>query len=156
MAHRRSSAADHACRSVRAVGCRRGSVIGRSVAVARATRGCAINARTRQRRERISARRMQRPGSVIRRIRARRSRGMFEREEIQVDLYCNYPRNGLFAGQLWALKVGPNMEFGSKFIDWGPRLRFLDGRIAIAGKHFPITCYREWVGNWCWDAVRIE
>ena len=59
---------------------------------------------------------------------------MFEREEIQVDLYCNYPRNGLFAGQLWALKVGPNMEFGSKFIDWGPRLRFLDGRIAIAGK----------------------
>lgn len=81
---------------------------------------------------------------------------MFEREEIQVDLCCNYPRNGLFAGQLWALKVGPNMEFGSKFIDWGPRLRFLDGRIAIAGKHFPITCYREWVGNWCWDAVRIE
>lgn len=84
---------------------------------------------------------------------------MFEREEIQVDLYCNQPRNGRFAGHVWALKVGPNMEFESKFLYWGPKLRFLDrssGGIAIAGKHFPITHHNSWVGNWCWEAVRME
>lgn len=88
---------------------------------------------------------------------------MFSRELIAVHLCCNDPDNGNFAGRLYALEVGPNMEFGSKV--WPPsacpRLRYIieDGTtigVAIAGKHFPITFIKNWYGNWCWDLVKME
>lgn len=84
---------------------------------------------------------------------------MFEHEQIPVHLCCNDPDNGNFAGQLWGIEIADNMEFSCKFLDWGPRLRYVWGdspRIVLAGKHFPITYHKEWYGNWCWDLVKME
>lgn len=86
---------------------------------------------------------------------------MFEHIRIPVMLCCNDPDNGNFAEQLAGFEVGENMHFECKFWGWEPRLRYvyrdqLMTAISIAGKHFPITNHRSWVGNWCWDRVHME
>lgn len=84
---------------------------------------------------------------------------MFEHVQIPVHLCCNDPDSGNFAGELWGLEIGGNLEFSGHYIDWGPRLRYVWGdkpRIVLAGKHFPITYHKEWYGNWCWDLVKME
>lgn len=81
---------------------------------------------------------------------------MFEQHPVMVHLCCNDPDNGLFAHRVAALEIGPNMHLVAA--DWyrPPRMRFLDNnKISISGMHFSITWYKQWYGNWCWDAVKM-
>lgn len=90
---------------------------------------------------------------------------MFEHERIPIALCCNDPDNGNFAEQLAGFEVGYNMKFECRYGDWEPRLRYvvnasptrpLIRAIALAGRHFPVTSYKPWWGNWCWDLVHME
>lgn len=36
-----------------------------------------------------------------------------------------------------------------------PRFSRLDGAIRVSRRTFPILGYKEWVGNWSWDAVAM-
>lgn len=96
---------------------------------------------------------------------------MFEAVPIPVHLCCNDPDNGAFAERVWSLEIGPNMEFESRFWQswkagpWGPRMRYITNEnpgtpliraVAIAGRHFPVTHYKPWYGNWCWDLVHMR
>jgi hypothetical protein len=90
---------------------------------------------------------------------------MFEHERIPISLACNDPRNGSFSEELYGLEIGENMHFDCRYGDWGPRLRYLvnddPGKqliraISIAGKHFPVSDYKPWQGNWCWDGFNME
>lgn len=90
---------------------------------------------------------------------------MFEHVRIPISLCCNNPDNGHFAEELYALEIGPNMYFGPRFGDWGPRVRYLVNEqpgtplvraVSISGKHFPVSNYHPWQGNWCWDGFQME
>lgn len=66
---------------------------------------------------------------------------------------CNDPDNGLFNGRAAALSIGSaELELRGwhepKFVDLG-------GAIRLAGKNWPVSASKEWVGNWCWNAYRI-
>lgn len=74
-----------------------------------------------------------------------------------VHLCCNNPDNGFFDGRL--LKV----EYeGLELIhdDWlrGCSINFLgNGRaVRISRRVFHYRDMREWVGNWCWNAISMD
>jgi hypothetical protein len=73
---------------------------------------------------------------------------------VRVDICCNDPDNGIFDGRAAAIQLGGDglLELAAKNFE-GPRLTLLDGldRIRIAGKHWPITATRDYIGNWCWN-----
>lgn len=74
---------------------------------------------------------------------------------VSLMLCCNHPRNGSFTGLLRAVSVH-GTELESPYDN-----RHL--KIAIAEHHFVLGKSRQWlhhghgtwVGNWCWDAVRV-
>ncbi|MGE4323393.1 MAG: hypothetical protein AB7E60_10245 [Sphingobium sp.] len=73
---------------------------------------------------------------------------------IGIDIACNDPDNGLFAGRAAAIHVDmPGdilMELGACDMA-GPRMRETDDGIAISNKRFPVLGQASWVGNWCWN-----
>lgn len=83
---------------------------------------------------------------------------------IPIDMACNDPDNGIFAGRVEQISVGSSFLELTALRDPSPRLvELAGGRIRLAGRIFPITGSAEWVGNWCWnrywfaldDAVRL-
>lgn len=76
-------------------------------------------------------------------------------ETLRVHLCCNDPDNGCFTGQLHSIDINGNLTLTSNFLHWAPRLRYLDDKISIARKHFPVIDRRSHVGNWCWDGVSM-
>jgi hypothetical protein len=75
---------------------------------------------------------------------------------VRIDLACNDPDNGIFAGRLCQVNVGRLLDLTAR--NWSitsfrgcPSLR--EGRdvIAVSGKRWPIVRSEEWVGNWCWN-----
>ena len=77
----------------------------------------------------------------------------------RIDLCCNDPDNGDFAGFVSAVQVG-DLELMSN--QWwrasrpGPRLRVEGQRFILAGKSWPFAESKSWYGNWCWDAFWVE
>ena len=78
---------------------------------------------------------------------------------LRVMFACNDYRNGMFQG--WFDSVG--IDKYEAELDGPPtRITFLtrDGvnitnRVRIGRKVFEHTGVAEWVGNWCWDEIRI-
>lgn len=101
------------------------------------------------------------------RIRALRRRGRIRksavvRVTIRVHLCCNDPDNGEFTGRLTGIEVGgcsltiwPLESIDGSGEDGVPLLTW-DGGIVVGWRWFPISAYREHVGNWCWDAVEMD
>lgn len=93
---------------------------------------------------------------------------------LTVMLACNDPNSGAFAGRVIAAAFDDGarqtvLKLDSPDYPMGPglALRFLDGpgrfnrgeatdRIRLAGREFPILGRTAWVGNWCWDAVKVR
>lgn len=75
-------------------------------------------------------------------------------------LCCNDPDNGNFDGRLWGVEFGDGLKLSCCFSDWAPALAFDMAHepkwIRISGRRFKIQSYRDWVGNWCWAAVRMD
>ncbi|RIV82963.1 hypothetical protein D2V17_14265 [Aurantiacibacter xanthus] len=72
-----------------------------------------------------------------------------------IDLACNDPDNGLFAGRVAAACCG-GMTIEPP---WGKPVKFtvLTGRkIRLHRKVFKLASpTTEWVGNWCWNRYRF-
>jgi hypothetical protein len=69
---------------------------------------------------------------------------------IYLDIACNDPDNGVFAGRAPMLQIGA-AEFQAR--DWarGPAFTEIDGGIRLAGKRWSVENSKDWVGNWCWN-----
>lgn len=73
---------------------------------------------------------------------------------LYLDVACNDPDNGLFAGRALMLQIGC-AEFQSH--DWvrGSAFAELDGAIRLAGKRWQVESSKEWFGNWCWNRYQL-
>lgn len=75
----------------------------------------------------------------------------------QLDVACNDPANGVFAHRAPMLGMGC-AEFEARDLFNGPRFVELWGDksfIRLAGKKWPVSGSKEWVGNWCWNRYAI-
>lgn len=75
---------------------------------------------------------------------------------MEVDFCCNDPNNGLFTGKVSDFNI--DLPCGEPLELSGPecRITVLVNRIKIGQKSFLFRNYREWVGNWCWNAATLE
>lgn len=71
--------------------------------------------------------------------------------ECRVDICCNDPDNGAFAGRAAAIQVYDLLELTANDM-LGPRFRECCDRVVLSGRHFKITGSKEYFGNWCWNA----
>lgn len=73
-----------------------------------------------------------------------------------IHMACNNPDNGLSLYRCEAVEIHGPDEFSLTFE--GPaivtRLRD-DGRLQFGTFIIPIRSYKNWVGNWCWDAAGV-
>jgi hypothetical protein len=76
---------------------------------------------------------------------------------IRIDMACNDPDNGLFAGRVCQIAL-PDGLLELTANAWGvlsfrgcPKLVEKGSAIRLAGKQWPIIRSEEWVGNWCWN-----
>ncbi len=74
---------------------------------------------------------------------------------IYLDVACNDPDNGYFAGRAPLLTLG-YAEFESKFFDRFPKFVELDTKVRLAGKSWNCDWSKDWVGNWCWNRYRLN
>lgn len=69
---------------------------------------------------------------------------------------CNNPDNGVHQG--WAdhftFEVGwePTLELEGQRI----AVRLEGDQLRVSRRKFHIQNYGEWVGNWCWDAAKMD
>lgn len=71
-------------------------------------------------------------------------------------MFCsNDPSNGMPLFRVSAVDIGPGIEID---VSRGPEPPISWGAdyITFLGRKWPATDYEQWVGNWCWDAVRMD
>ena len=75
---------------------------------------------------------------------------------VAIDLACNDPDSGLFAGRIQGVQI--YYRCGDPLVELEPRTtraplltRLGEGRLRISGKSWPIVGSKEWFGNWCWN-----
>jgi hypothetical protein len=73
---------------------------------------------------------------------------------LYLEVACNDPDNGIFAGRAFGLQIG-EAEFEST--DWrnGHAFAELDGAVRLSGKIWKICGSKEWFGNWCWNRYEL-
>lgn len=75
------------------------------------------------------------------------------RKPLRVMFACNDYRNGMFYGRFDSVAID---KYEAEFDGPWTSIKFLDGnRVRIGRKVFEHTGVAEWVGNWCWDEVRV-
>lgn len=74
---------------------------------------------------------------------------------IMVDIACNDPDNGSFAGRAEMIQIGDLLELASKR-DPAPKIVEIAGAIRFAGKVWPVHGSKDWVGNWCWNGYWMD
>lgn len=77
---------------------------------------------------------------------------------IAIDIACNDPDNGLFAGRAAAIELPSGdtlMELAASDMA-GPRMREAADHIAISNRKWPIVASKDWVGNWVWNRYWME
>lgn len=75
-----------------------------------------------------------------------------------MDLHvcCNDPDNGLFLGRATSLHLSGSDDIELEALrDPGPCFVELGDAIRLAGKRWPISSGKDWVGNWCWNAYAL-
>lgn len=78
---------------------------------------------------------------------------------VSIMLQVNDHESGRFAGRLYGMSVDGVLSVDARILGAEsavsfPKLRGYE--IRIAGRVFPYVFYREWAGNWCWDAIEAE
>lgn len=69
---------------------------------------------------------------------------------IYLEVACNDPDNGLFAGHASMLEIGA-AEFEASNRAGGYAFAELPGAVRLAGKTWRTAGSKEWFGNWCWN-----
>lgn len=74
---------------------------------------------------------------------------------VAIDLACNDPDNGNFAGVIEAVNFYAEGELVELSLNAGKpmALRWGGAVIFVRGKRWPILGIKGWMGNWCWDRV---
>ena len=72
---------------------------------------------------------------------------------IYLEVACNDPDNGLFAGRVSMMEIG-DAEFEANNLN-GYAFAELPDAIRIAGKTWRIANSKEWFGNWCWNRYEL-
>ena len=87
--------------------------------------------------------------------RKRRSGRYPKRPLIEVDVCCNDPDNGLFAGRAQQMMIA-DIEFESR--DWRspPRFVELDSGFRLSGKVWAVEGSTYGIGNWCWNRYWLK
>ena len=70
-----------------------------------------------------------------------------------LDVCCNDPDNGTFDGRAHGRSVG-SIELEP--LRHPPRFVLTDKGFRLAGKEWPVTASKDWVGNWCWNRYRVS
>ncbi|WP_159648156.1 hypothetical protein [Sphingorhabdus sp. 109] len=70
---------------------------------------------------------------------------------IHIDIACNDPDNGLFAGRISGITIGKSDIELEPVRFTGPAMRHTTAGIVVSGKSFACTFTIEWIGNWCWN-----
>lgn len=76
-----------------------------------------------------------------------------------VHLACNDWRNGSPQGWADAVKVGALSFVGGRVsvaLEKPHDLSRFPLRLRVGHVQVPALAYREWYGNWCWDAVEVR
>jgi hypothetical protein len=82
-----------------------------------------------------------------------------KRNAVMIDIACNDPDNGLFAGRAEMIEIGTDfieMEARGRpprFDDHGAESNNL---VYLAGKRWPVIGCKYGVGNWCWNGYWME
>ena len=71
-----------------------------------------------------------------------------------IHFACNDPDNGGFAGRTMMASYG-DVEIEAPRWE-GFRFTELSGAIRIHRRVFGIEGSKDWVGNWCWNAYRLN
>lgn len=72
---------------------------------------------------------------------------------LRVMFACNDYRNGSLQGWFDAVAID---KYEAEMDGPPTRITFLnDGKVRIGRKVFEHDGIAEWVGNWCWDEIRI-
>jgi hypothetical protein len=69
---------------------------------------------------------------------------------IYLDVCCNDPDNGAFAGRAVNLQIG-DAEFEANNFMGGSTFKEVSGGIILSGKRWEIEWSKDWVGNWAWN-----
>ena len=75
-----------------------------------------------------------------------------------VDIACNDPDNGSFAGKAPFLEIKFNDELAEfESANWRHMPKFDETKegFRLAGKAWPVIGGKEWVGNWCWNRYEM-
>lgn len=76
-----------------------------------------------------------------------------------VRVQWNRWQDGAFRGVLMQVELEDVLMLDSPFADAGIKAS-LEGSCVVLGgskaERFEIVSHREWVGNWCWDALRMR
>ncbi len=73
---------------------------------------------------------------------------------LYLDVACNDPDNGIFAGRATMLQIGI-AEFSASNFGAGYAFNEINGAIRLAGKKFPVQSSKNCVGNWCWNRYML-
>jgi hypothetical protein len=83
---------------------------------------------------------------------------------LTLQLCCNDPDNGMFAGYIENLHI--KLACGDPIELSGPRVKVSERALRACGKDAElikigrVTARKyggaTWVGNWCWDSVKVE
>lgn len=85
-------------------------------------------------------------------------------DKLDLMLCCNNPDNGMFEG--YAEAVSLELACGESIELNGPRVKISEKAATTQGRYYEIIKIGRvsarklggatWVGNWCWDSVRLE
>lgn len=79
------------------------------------------------------------------------------RNAVMVDICCNDPDNGLFAGRAEMISIGRNDFIELEARPYlAPRMSELPGAIKLSRRKWPIIGSKYGVGNWCWNGYWME
>lgn len=80
------------------------------------------------------------------------------RNRVMIEIACNDPDNGSFAGRAEEIHIGAQLiELEPRCYGGAPRLVELPGDvIRLAGKKWQTHGCKEWLGNWCWNGYWFD
>lgn len=73
---------------------------------------------------------------------------------LYLDVACNDPDNGIFAGRAQGLTIG-DAEFMPRNWPRGYAFSELNGAVRLAGAPWRIASSKRHFGNWCWNRYEL-
>lgn len=77
-------------------------------------------------------------------------------DTIMIDVACNDPDNGLFAGVAEQISVGSDFMELECLVGRPPKFAELQGGIKLGRRAWPTCGSKEWIGNWCWNGYWMK